>query len=246
MYKKFKSLAGTEFAYCYDSQQYGGNAPIDANFRQFYVYNDGLTAHSADWPIQKENIADYLGSLAEAMLTDAELANELSFKFGRKPSVKQIEFAAGIIYKSPKENESFLKRTYFSVSELKVSTSPSKQHDKRYEEVRSIHDGSPAAIFRILIPEYASGLERYLYADAIREWAIEQDGMWMEQPWEFLKWAEDRDKGYLISNSLRACLSLVEARRLTYTAEASLANYKRRIEVKEAPKAEAPAEQVQS
>jgi len=67
-----------------------------------------------------------------------------------------VKFKAG-------EEKDWLKgRRWFSAKELKVSKAPSKEHDKRYEEVREIHDGSVNSIFRILVGEYSSGLDKYL------------------------------------------------------------------------------------
>jgi hypothetical protein len=95
-------------------------------------------------------------SLAEAMLADEELSQTLLFTFARRPSVKQIEFAASIKYKAAEEKDWNKSRRWFSVLEMKVSKSPSRQHDKRYEEVRDIHDGTPNAIYRMVLPAPSS------------------------------------------------------------------------------------------
>jgi hypothetical protein len=170
MLRKFKSIAHEQqFGYAYDSQAWTSNAPIESHFRMFDTYGDGLTQHSPDYSVQVEHLADYLVSLAEAMLADAELANELYYTIWQRPDAKHIAWAASVIYKAPKEGDWSAKRKYFSAKEMKVSASPLKQYDKRYEEVRDIHDGSPNSIFRILIPEYADGLQKYIYASAIRD-----------------------------------------------------------------------------
>lgn len=244
MFRKFKSLGkSNEFGYSYDSQQWDSHAPIDSNFRVFKNYGDGLTAHSPDWSVQLEQLPDFLMSLAETMRTDDELAQALVFTFARRPSLKEVEFAASVKYKGHEEKDWLKSRQWFSAKELKVSKAPSKEHDKRYEEVREIHDGSPNSIFRILIGEYSSGLQKYLYADAIREWVLAQDrdGMYMPMTAEFLKWTNDRDAARQLRDSFEACKSITESYRLRAATESAIENYKRMIAPKETPAPEPQA-----
>ena len=237
MFRKFKSLGkSNEFGYSYDSQQWDSRAPIESNFRVFQNYNDGLTAHSPDWSVQLEQLPDYLMSLAEAMRTDDELAQALVFTFARRPSLKEIEFAASVIYKAREEKDWLKSRRWFSAKELKVSKAPSKEHDKRYEEVRDVHDGSPNLIFRILVGEYSSGLQKYLIADAIRDWVLAQDGgMYMPLTAELLKWTDDRDKARQLRDAFEACKHITESYRLRAATESAIENYKRQIAPKETP-----------
>jgi hypothetical protein len=107
-------------------------------------------------------------SLSAAMLEDDELARDLYFTICRRPDEKHIAWAATVQYKKPKDGE-YAKPRYFSAKELKVSAAPSKAYDKRFEEIRDVHDGSANSIFRILVPEYADGLEKYIIAEAIRD-----------------------------------------------------------------------------
>jgi hypothetical protein len=242
MFKKFASIAHSkEFAYSYDSQAFDVHAPIDAHFRVFKNYGDGLCAHSPDWSVQLDHLADYLASLAQAMLTDEELARNCLFTFARRPSVKAIEFAAAVKYKAGEEKDWLKGRRWFSAKELKLSKSPSKEHDKRYEEVREVHDGSPNSIFRILIGEYSSGLEKYLTADAIRDWVLaeERGGLYMQMPAEFLKWTDDRDKARLLRDAVEACKNITESYRLRSAAESYVTNYRRSVAPKPAPEPEA-------
>ena len=183
--------------------------------------------------MQVEYLADYLASLAEAMLTDAELSHELFFTIHQRPDAKHIAWAASVIYKAPKDGEYTSKRRYFSATQMKVSSSPSKQYDKRYEELREIHDGSPNSIYRILLPEYADGLQKYIYASAIRDWLLEQEGGYMELPAEFLKWFDDRNKSLRLRDAYEACKNITESCRLRANVESSLANYKRSVQPKE-------------
>ena len=140
MLKKFASIADKQYGYSYDSQAFDVHAPIDCHFRMFDTYADGLTQHSPDWSVQLDHLADYLASLAEAMLTDEELARNCLFTFSRRPSVKAIEFAASVKFKAAEEKDWLRGRRWFSAKELKLSKSPSREHDKRYEEVREVHD----------------------------------------------------------------------------------------------------------
>jgi hypothetical protein len=241
MFRKFKSSAHEEkYAYTYDSGSYDAHAPVDPHFRMFETCGDGLTQHSPDWSVQIEFLADYLASLAQAMIEDAELAQNLLFTFWRRPSVEQITFAASIRYKAPAEKDWFKGRRWFSVKELKLSKSQSKEHDRRYEEVREIHDGSPSAIYRMVLPEYASGLEKYLYADAVREWVLAQKdgGMYMPVAAEFLKWTDDRDKARQVRDGFEACKNICESYRLRATAESYVENYRRMTAPKPEPKPE--------
>jgi hypothetical protein len=232
MFTKFKSLAGTEFAYAWDTQAWDMNAPLEAHFRQFYVYNDGLTAHSESWSVQVEYLTDFLASLSEACLTNDELAKDVLFTIHRRPRLEEIEFAASVIYKEP---ANWNKRKFFSAKEMKISGNQDKEHDKRYEEVKDWCDGSPKAIFRILIGEYASGMTKYSYAEAIREWALKQPNMYMEMAAEFLGWFkgdDQREKARALRDAYEACYNITESYRLRHAAESGVANYKRRIEQK--------------
>jgi hypothetical protein len=244
MFRHFKSIAHEkQYGYSYDSQAWTSNAPIESHFRMFDTYGDGLVQHPPDYSIQVEYLADYLASLAQAMLEDAELANELRFTIWQRPDAKHIAWAASVIYKAPKENDWNHKRTYFSAREMKLSKAPAKQYDKRYEEVRDIHDGSAKSIYRILIPEYADGMERYCYAEAIRDWTLANDGPYMELAAEFLDWFNgDRDKARELRDAYEMCLHITESWRLRASVEPQLENYKRRVTPKPAePEPEAPA-----
>ena len=241
MHKRFTSIGhSAEFAYAYDSQAWDMHAPMESHFRQYHNYGDGLTAHSADWSVQVEFLADYLASLGQAMLTDDELARDLYYMIWRRPDAKHIAWAATVIYKAPKEGE-YGKRRYFSVREMKVSAAPSKEYDKRYQEIRDIHDGSANSIFRILLPESADGLEKYATAEAIRDWLMEHDG-YMELPAEFLKWFDgDRYKARQLRDAYECCRNVTEAYRLRSAAESSIESHERRIAPKEAPAPEPEA-----
>jgi len=239
MLKKFESIADNQHGYSYDSQAFDIHAPIDCHFRMYDTYGDGLCQHSPDWSVQLDDLADYLASLALAMLTDEELAQNCLFTFARRPSVKAIEFAASVKFKAGEEKDWLKGRRWFSAKELKVSKAPSKEHDKRYEEVREVHDGSVNSIFRILVGEYSSGLEKYLTADAIRDWVLAQDrgGLYMPMTAEFLKWTDDRDKARQLREAVEACKNITESVRLRSATESLIENYRRSVAPKPEPEA---------
>jgi hypothetical protein len=124
---------------------------------------------------------------------------------------------------------------------MNVSASPSKQYDKRYEEVRDVHDGSANSIFRILIPEYADGMEKHITAEAVRDYLLAHDG-WMELPAEFLKWLNgDREKARRLRDAYESCRNVTEAYRLKSAAESGVESYRRQAAPKEAPAPEPQA-----
>lgn len=248
MLRRFPSLANpTEYGYSLDTDAYDHKAPVDAHFRMFKTFGDGLIQHSGDWAITVEFMADYLASLADILDGDEALLQQVSYSICQRPTVEQIEFAASVVYKPSPDANKYPKPRYFSTKELKISSSPSKQHDKRYEEIRDIHDGSAESIYRILIPEYADGLQRYAYASAIRDWIVEGNQKnrpyYMQFPGNFLKWFDDRDKGRDLKDAYEACYLHVESYRLKHSAKANLENYKRRV-VKAKPAAESTESEV--
>jgi hypothetical protein len=226
MHFKFKSLRHKEQGYAYDTGSFDMKAPMFDHFRVFQTYGDGLTQHSHDWSVTFEYLADYLASLAVAMTGNEELTDAVKFHIARRPNNREIEFAAGIHY-----NEK--KRQYYSVKELKVSSSDSKRHDKRYFEITEVNNGSPNAIFRVLVPEDSMGLEKYIYASAIRDWLHENDRGYMQLPTEFLNWSHDRAVAQDLHNAYEACWHLVQSNQYQHTAKGHLDNYKRAHQIEE-------------
>lgn len=240
MFRKFASIGNPDtMGYSFDTEQWSGNAPIHTAFRAYQTYGDGLTQHSGDWPITSEQFADYMVSLAQAMLADQELAEHLHFTIARAPNRKAIEFAASIVFK-PAGGEGDVsgcyrrekKARYFSMEERKVTASDAKQYDKRYQKVESWCDGSPYAIYRMLLPEHANGLERYQWAHAIHEWICSTDGLYMELPARFIKWTEDNDTARKMRDAFEAAAHVVESVRLRNAAESEIVNVKQRMERK--------------
>ncbi len=231
MYRKFLSLGNPkELGYAFDSQAFDTKAPIHDHFRVFQTYGDGLCQHSGDWAATSEQITDYLASLAVVLQTDEELLDQVKYSLANRPSNKSIEFAASILWKAPKDDKSWSKPRYFSVTEQKISSSPEKRHDKRYQEITDVYDGSPEAIFRILVREYSDGIEKYCYASAIRDWVHEGDNRgYMQLPGIFLKWSKDNQDAQKLRDAYEACWYLIQAYQYRHMANGHLENYKRSL-----------------
>jgi hypothetical protein len=229
MRKVFASIGHpAKYGYAYDSSPtYRNNVVVDSHFEQFETYGDGLCQHSGSWSVGTEYIADYFLSLAVAMLAaeDTTLVEEVSYIVGRRPADSSIEFAKSVIF-----NE-HSKTRYYSVDEEKISSSSTKQHDKRYERIEKWHDGSPEAIYRILIKDYSSGIQRFAYASAIRDYLMAGSRTgWMDMPAEFLKWTEDREASRRIRDGYEACRNIAQAHHLRHAAQCHIDNYKRAVE----------------
>ena len=225
MHRKFASLQHPEqYGYAYDSEAFDSNAEVDWHMRMFHTYGDGLCQHSGDWPIATQFMPDYLASLAKAMLEDTELVERSTFDFCRVPTNKTIAFCASVKWKE--SDREWGKRRYYSVSELKISNSRSKEHDKRYQEIREWNDGTPEAIYRMCIPDYSRALQMYSTAQAIREWCSEESGRgWMELPAIFLKWFDlDTRIAQDMHYAFNACKLLCQAHSLRGQAQCHLNN----------------------
>jgi len=61
MFRKFQSLASPNHGFAYDSEAWStaqrGN--VEAVFRMFDTYGDGLIQHSPHWSVTTEHIADF-------------------------------------------------------------------------------------------------------------------------------------------------------------------------------------------
>ncbi len=258
MHRKFISLAQPEmYGYAYDTTVYDYKAQVNGRFRMYQTYGDGLTQHSGDWSITREYLADYLASIVAFIIAQPEalteteengydsnllsrLQSDMSYGI---PCKEALDFAASVIYKeSDRNNRDYTKTRYYSVSERKVSASPSKRHDKRYEEIQEWQDGSPKAMYRMLVSEFHRDLERYAVADTIRDWFHSQPDYAKSSHYvgltaEFLEWFKDesskRDSAQQLRKAYSAARAIVEAYRLQCVAASELENYKRSLPKKE-------------
>jgi hypothetical protein len=250
MYTKFASLQHpAEYGYAFEtSPEYSSrSAEVNRHFRMFQTFGDGLTQHSREWAITVEFMADYLASMATAIIAgkfdddedrDTHMMQSVSWCF-EKPSIENIEFAASVKYKE--SDKEFSKRRYFSKSERKISAVRSKEYDKRFEEIRSCHDGSPEAIYQILLPEGADMLTRVACASAVYAWVQKQDGIYMSCVTEFLKLTPSHDYDFPlrdIEDAFAAFEALIAAYKLRVEAVRHLLNLKRTQERRAENKAE--------
>jgi hypothetical protein len=235
MVKKFASIEHPEkYGYAYDSECWNRSEHVFLNrkFRMFETYGDGLCRHSDDWSVSEDFATDYMNSLALAMIEDEELCKELYFTLGQKPADCKMVFAASLIY--GEKDKEWTKRRYYSISLEKVTRNREKEHDDRYKEIAEWNNGTPEAIYRAILPEYADGLERWQYAQWVREWSeanLKQN--WMEMPAVFLKWFREKsDAAREFRDSFECCWDLARAYALRESATNHLKYYRERIETR--------------
>ena len=243
MLRKFASIGQPNlFGYAYESGAWDSNAQINAHFRMFQTYGDGLTQHSGDWGVTTEFFSDYLFSLADLMLRDEEVADTLRYTLNCGPTAEQIEFCASVKFTPANDTDYWeKKRRYYSVEEKKISSSDSKRYDKRYSEVDKNCDGSADAIYRMLIPEYADGLKKYIFAHDIHAWCMGAFGSsrpWMEMPAKFLTWTKDDEVARKMRDALDTVRYIIESKWLRDNTTSMLDNYRDNIE------REKPAKQI--
>lgn len=230
----FPSIAhSSKYGYAYDSESWNGTE-THSSFRMYETYGDGQIQHSGDWPVTLEYLADYLASLASAMLPNEELTREVRYVVCRRPDRDKIEFAASVVWKE--SDNSYSKRRYYSIGERKIKGSAA-QYDTRYKEINKYQDGSRMSIFNIVTADYSDGLQRFQNAEAIREWAGEQKKT-IPLGDNFPEWFEgDWSKIARLRNALRSCRYIAEAYQLRLDAESTLENYVHFVKVDAAEKA---------
>jgi hypothetical protein len=236
MLRKFASLKEpAKYGYAFDTDCYDSTAFFSDKLRMFETYGDGLCQHSREWAVQVESLADYLASLATAMLAgDEELIKHARWEFREHTDVAAIEFAASVVFKPVKREDgqplTYEKtRRYYSMEERKISAAPAKEYDKRYQRIESWCDGSVEAIYRMIIPQYAKGMEFYAYADAIRNWCLDCNHkdrpVWYGLTAQFLKWfGGDRQKAQDLRYAWNACRGIFQAYDARAEAECALGN----------------------
>ena len=195
MIRIFASLQFPEkYGYKFNSDSYESGS-INPQFRMFETMGDNLTQHSRDWAVTKEYLADFIASLFAELMTlpmddSSGFVREVSYHFRHQPSEAAIKFCAGLIWKE--SDSSYTKRRYYSIALEKVSSSESKRHDKRFEEMRDWMDGEPKAVARLLLPDYATAWKAYCHAEALKDWFQEGGKGWgYGYAAEFLAWFEN-------------------------------------------------------
>jgi hypothetical protein len=249
VYARFKSLMyPAEFGYAFDSDAWSrnNNGGVNSKFRMYHTYGDGLTAHSPDWGITYEYLGDYLASLARYLLdnrpasldADAEdlkeherqtreLFRSISYIVMERPRQEVIEFAASVIWKE--SDDEYSKQRFYSIGEKKITKNREKQHDKRYHRIERSDDGSAQAVLRMVVPEYADGMERFCYAVAVKEWFDAQPNKWCESAARLIGWWNEDEDSHTKKAILRYGFDAIRAIANMYQGEQaarnSLSNY---------------------
>lgn len=154
---QFPSLTRKNIFYCL-SKSYNeyntyprGNDSVSQHATEFDTLGDGCTQHTPNTPIRREHAKDYLESLTAILHTlDNDERELLAYAMNCThylPSAEQIEFSQKIRHGEKDE----AKPRHFSIELMTVTTSSSKRHDKRFDEIRSHHDGSLGATIGILL-----------------------------------------------------------------------------------------------
>lgn len=204
--KFISKLHPATIGYAYDTDRWASeDGMTDKHFTFCETYGDvhangNYTQHSPDTTVSRELLTDYLLSLAAHLLDtqNRELADDFS-RLCCGPSNKAIEFATTVKYKSEDSKGRYVTQWY-SLSELKVSRSPAKSHDKRYEEVYSLLDGSLDSVHRILFQNFRSPFwTAIVMREAVRDWYIERMVNYQPLPVDSIgsPWNLDCDAHYL-------------------------------------------------
>jgi hypothetical protein len=195
----FRSLHNPAIAYTlhnsstdlWDSWYRSSHRALAAWAGQFEVYNDYPVQHSHESIVIREQFADYCASLAKGLTdTDPALLQQAGECYAldelipdkHSRSETKLQFFHALIYKETKTQ-------YYNARERRVSTSSSKRHDKRWEELPSWADGSAEACYRLWHTDDGPRglLESYALYAWIRERFAEITGYYAEHPQEYFK-----------------------------------------------------------
>lgn len=201
-------------------QAYRANGALWVRAGFYDTCGDGLVQHGFERCVSKELFEDYCASLAsylqnELPVEDRENIASLWF-WG--PSVREIQFLTSVKYQEGK-------RTFYSLTEQKVSKSDAKQHDKRWEEVPRWADGSAQSAVRLLLRErIPETMEIYATYDHIRQYLSDHTGSYEMGPAEYLGIT-----GTDVSQAYSALDRSFQAIRLAETARRVLECHKRNV-----------------
>lgn len=214
-------LNGAKVAYeldaGYNNYDKKGSAPLCVSITQYETFGDGTTKHSNSWCAQFHELTDVCLSFAAAIMAeprDKEHWHVLSHLLNRW-NKRAMEFALSVKFKEGKEQ-------WYSLVELKVSSSESKRNDRRYEKVESWHVGGPVSALNILLKERnLDWIERMILAYRLREMQSDLDGWYVN--WEELFKPTAELKGDWFA-ALRAFISALEMVQAIDTAEILVEN----------------------
>lgn len=181
--------------------------------RQFGTLGDGLTQHTSLHIIPLDNLLDFLESLTDYWLQSAteEEKTLIAGNFDRPvPDRQTILFFADL---KPKEG----KTLYYNKRDLKVSSSSSKQHDKRWEKIEDYQtwmNGSAQAVYCLLSwPDnnFDSVLDTYRTYLAIARILQEERDIWSPSPNEFIGFGKDHNTYFTFDTTYYIVDQLVQS-----------------------------------
>jgi hypothetical protein len=167
--------------------------------------------------------------------------------FSEWDSYASLLAAKKVLYKEGKYQ-------WFSKEDFKVSTAPSKRHDKRWEEVPQWADGSVASIYRLISDYNSIGgrsdlLKEYSLYEWIREVCHRVFDMWAESAifyFDLVKRDDSFDIRHLFTDAMDSIKATVAAFRAAREAKNEQHNLAVRLESMAADKAKAEAAAVAS
>lgn len=235
MTHRFASIAQPgKIGYMYDPTSYSGGF-ISSHMKFYETYGDGLTMHSPGAPISLGMFADYLFSLAAAMQDNVELIQACAYEFrAGRVSNPEVAFALSVTYKEGKTR-------YYSRDERKVSSSPAKRHDKRYQEITSRHDGSFDSAYNILWRDHFDGIHCYALVESILRYGREVEDCYWGIAADKLRWDVDRDR---LSRAWEVCVAAIQAYENAQNAARGIAYYRKQIDELHNPPVEPAAQEV--
>ncbi len=181
---KFPSLAFSDkYGYRFDTSHTARSPQVHEAMVFFETYGDGMVQHAYEQSIIPELAADYFASLAAWLIANPDDVDKVRFSIPNfSGAEKDFAFAASVIYKAPPEGK-YEKPRYYSLEEKKITSSESKQHDKRYDRIASWMDGKAESIMRLLWKSYERPLDIFARHHALRDWANrEADRPWVDMP----------------------------------------------------------------
>lgn len=162
-----------------------GNQFISDRVGWFETYGDGECQHCpTSQVLAAEMFTDFCASAATYLLEggDEAVARILHGEI-RSYNIHhgEVRKAMGIKYKEGKKQ-------YVNRSDWKVSSSDSKRHDRRWEEVVSWMDGGYLSLVGLLRIGSGNFLRVYNELDTLRTVCYELTGSFEHHPWQVLEW----------------------------------------------------------
>lgn len=200
------------------------------------TYGDGLTQHGHVCAVLEDQFHEYLGSLAAWLMEHPEDLESASDAWPRRGRFAQKHLAwAATVKKTDK-------RRYYSRSEMKVSSSDNKRHDKRWEEVPDYADGSFESSVRLLgVLEHGDLLDKYMELNDARTMWAEMFDQYAYMPHSYLgleRWHEE-GRNRKCWDAFRAVDGLISAWRATAEARSMATNRLQSLLPQEEPETEA-------